>query len=79
MATGGAPTAFDTASYEVEIHRIDDHGEQVFTHAGTSSGADDRLVFAYAAWTGNGAGTHVGIAHGDDGKIDEEVDLSDGE
>ena len=77
MATGVAPTAFDTAIYEVEIHRIDDYGEQVFTHAATSSGADDRLVFAYAAWTGNGAGTHVGIAHGDDGKVDEEVDLSD--
>src|SRR5207248_2431755 len=34
-----------SASYEVEIHRIDEHGDQKFEHKGISSGAKDRFVF----------------------------------
>jgi hypothetical protein len=67
----------DTAGYEVEVHRIDDHGEQTFKHQGVSAGADDALVFAYGAWTGDGGAMKVGLDHGHDGSIDEEEELGD--
>jgi hypothetical protein len=67
------------ATYEVEIHRIGDDGEQVFKHKGVASGAHDRFVFDYAAWTGNGKDVKVGVDHGDDGTIDSEEELDDEE
>lgn len=68
-----------TATYEVEIHRITDDGEQVFKHKGVSSGPKDRFVFGYAAWTGNGQDLKVGVDHGDDGTIDDEEEMDDEE
>ncbi len=68
-----------SATYEVEIHRIDDHGEQVFRHKGVAAGAKDRFVFRYAAWKGNGSKLEVGVDRGDDGDIDEEEQLGDEE
>ncbi|MCX5745415.1 MAG: hypothetical protein NT062_23305 [Proteobacteria bacterium] len=68
-----------TAGYEVEIHRIDDHGEQVFKHKGVAAGAKDRFVFHYADWKGNGTGMAVGVDHGDDGTVDEDEEIEDEE
>lgn len=68
-----------TATYEVEIHRIADDGEQVFKHKGVSSGPKDRFVFDYAQWTGNGKDLKVGVDHGDDGTIDDEEEMDDEE
>ena len=68
-----------TSSYEVEITRIDDKGEQVFKHKGVAAGAKDRFVFHYAAWKGNGTKLAVGVDHGDDGTIDEDEELGDEE
>ena len=68
-----------TATYDVEIHRITDDGEQVFKHKGVSSGPKDRFVFGYAAWTGNGQDLKVGVDHGDDGTIDDEEEMDDEE
>jgi hypothetical protein len=66
-----------TASYEVEIHRIDDHGEQVFKHQGVSSGAKDRFTFHYADWKGNGKAMKADLDKGEDGTIDETEELTD--
>lgn len=67
------------ASYEVEIHRIDEHGDQVFKHKGVSSGAADKLVFHYGDWKGNGSAMKAGVDKGGDGKVDEDEDLADEE
>jgi hypothetical protein len=67
------------ASYEVEIHRIDDKGEQVFKHKGVSTGAKDRFTFHYADWKGNGTSIKADVDKGEDGKIDETEDLKDEE
>ena len=66
-----------SATYEVEIHRIDKAGEQVFKHKGVSSGAADRLVFHYADWKGNGTTMKAGVDKGGDGTIDATEDLGD--
>jgi hypothetical protein len=68
-----------SATYEVEVHRIADHGEQVFTHKGVAAGAKDRFVFRYGAWQGQGSAMKVGVDHGEDGSIDEEEELGDEE
>ena len=67
------------ATYEVIVHRIADHGEQVFKHAGVAAGAKDKFVFHYADWQGNGKGMKVGVDKGGDGTIDEVEDLTDEE
>ncbi len=68
-----------TATYEVEIHRVDDHGEQVFKHKGVSSGAKDRFTFHYADWKGKGQAMKADLDKGEDGKIDETDELKDEE
>lgn len=65
------------AQYEVEIHRIDDHGDQVFKHKGVAAGAADKLVFHYLDWKGNGQPMKAGVDKGGDGSVDETEDLSD--
>ncbi len=67
------------ASYEVEIHRIDDHKEHVFKHKGVSSGPKDRLVFHYKDWKGNGDTMETDVDKGGDGKIDDTEELGDEE
>ncbi len=66
-----------TATYEVEIHRIDKRGEQVFKHNGVAVGAADKFVFHYADWKGNGTPMKAGVDKGGDGSIDETEDLGD--
>jgi hypothetical protein len=68
-----------TATYEVEIHRIDDHGEQVFKHKGVSAGAKDKFTFHYADWKGKGQAMKADLDKGDDGKIDQTEELKDEE
>ena len=67
------------ATYEVEIHRIDDKGDQVFKHKGVASGAADKFVFHYADWKGNGTAMKAGVDKGGDGSVDETEDLTDEE
>ncbi|MBA2538013.1 MAG: hypothetical protein H0V17_00130 [Deltaproteobacteria bacterium] len=67
------------ASYEVEIHRIDDHKEEVFKHKGMSSGPKDRIVFHYKDWKGNGDGMAADIDKDGDGDIDDTEDYTDEE
>jgi len=68
-----------TATYEVEIHRIDDHKEHVFKHKGVSSGPKDRLIFHYRDWKGNGQPMDTDIDRGGDGTIDASEDYGDEE
>jgi hypothetical protein len=67
------------ATYEVEIHRIDDHKEHVFKHKGVSSGPKDRLVFHYQTWKGNGQPMDTDVDRGGDGTIDDNEDFGDEE
>ena len=66
-----------TATYEVEIHRIDKAGDQVFKHKGVSCGAADKFLFHYADWKGNGTAMKAGVDKGGDGSVDETEDLGD--
>lgn len=66
-------------SYEVEIHRIDTGGEQVFKHKGVSSKGSDKLVFHYLDWKGNGQPMKAALDKGGDGSTDEDEELSDEE
>ncbi len=66
-----------TGTYEVEIHRIDKGGDQVFKHNGVASHGADKFVFHYAEWKGNGQPMKAGVDKGGDGSIDESEDLTD--
>ncbi len=66
-----------TGEYEVEIHRIDKGGEQVFKHKGVASHGADKFVFHYADWKGNGQPMKAGLDKGGDGTIDESEELTD--
>ena len=66
-----------SATYEVEVHRIDKAGEQVFKHNGVASGGNDRFVFHYADWKGDGQPMKAGLDKGGDGTIDEDEELTD--
>ena len=66
-----------SATYEVEVHRIDKAGEQVFKHKGVASGGNDRFVFHYADWKGDGQPMKAGLDKGGDGSIDEDEELTD--
>lgn len=65
------------ATYEVEVHKLDKGGEQVFRHKGVAAGAKDQLVLHYGEWEGNGHPMKAGVDKGDDGSIDETEELDD--
>ena len=66
-----------SATYEVEVHRIDKAGEAVFKHSGVASGGNDRFVFHYAEWKGDGQPMKAGLDKGGDGSIDQDEELTD--
>ena len=80
-ASAGAPTVridarFGKATYTVELHRIDDDGEQVFSHKGLSIGGDP-LTLDYLRWKGDHAGLAIGVDKDHDGHPDGAADVSD--
>lgn len=66
-----------SATYTVEVRRIDDHGTQTFKHAGVQSAAGDRLVLHYKDWAGNGTAMTGELDKGGDGHVDDREDLGD--
>lgn len=70
---GGAPSS----SFAIEIYRIDDKGDQVFTHQGKSVAAADAVVIAYGKWSGNGSPMALGLDAGGDGSVDSSEDAAD--
>lgn len=65
------------ATYAVEVVRIDDKGEQTFTHEGANDVDGGVVHIAYGAWTGQGDGIAFGIDQTGDGTIDETIDQAD--
>jgi hypothetical protein len=66
-----------TTAYDIEIHRIDANGEQVFTHSGNSELSADAVYLDYGAWAGNGQPMTAELDTGADGTIDAMTSLSD--
>jgi hypothetical protein len=66
-----------SSSFAMEIHRIDDVGDQVFTHEGTALASTDTIVINYGTWKGNGSPMSVGTDKGGDGSIDSTEDATD--
>lgn len=64
------------ATYTVELHRIDDDGEQVFTHKGLSIGKD-ALTLDYLRWKGEHNGLAIGVDKDHDGHPDGATETSD--
>jgi hypothetical protein len=63
--------------YTLRMTRIDDNGEQTFTHDSIELDPTDTLYIYYAEWTGNGGTLDVGIDRGSTGTISEHLALTD--
>jgi len=63
--------------FDVAVHRYTAHGEDVFTHKGIDVGANDRLVFNYANWSGNHNGMKVAVHRNGSKAVDEDETLTD--
>jgi len=70
-------SAGEGATYAVEVVRIDDKGEQTFTHEGANDVDGGVVHIAYGAWTGQGDGIEFGIDTSGDGSIDQTIDQAD--
>lgn len=68
-----------TTSYDIEVHRIDDAGEQVFVHHGNSERSGDTVYLDYAAWKGHGSPMTVELDTNSDGTIDSTATLANGD
>jgi hypothetical protein len=66
-----------TTAYDIEVHKIDDSGDQMFKHTGNTEGAADAIYLDYGAWAGNGAAMQEEIDTGNNGSIDGTMMLSD--
>jgi len=69
--------AGEGATYAIEIVRLDDKGEQTFTHVGTADVDGGVVHIGYGTWTGQGDGIAFGVDKTGDGSIDETVDQAD--
>ncbi len=65
------------STYDIEGHRIDAAGEQVFRHRGNVLAAGTALWLDYGTWTGDGAAMNASLDQGADGSVDGTVVLSD--
>jgi hypothetical protein len=65
------------SAYAVELHRLDDGGDQVFTHEGLAIGSSDLLLFDYAHWKGDHHPVALSIDKNHDGTIDKVEQLKD--
>jgi hypothetical protein len=83
LANGKLRMTFNGAQaqggYDVEVHRIDDAGEQVFTHAGNNESDGDVIYLDYAQWMGQGSAMTIEVDQGGDGSVDSTTALSDQE
>jgi phage protein U len=66
-----------STTYTVEVHRIDDAGEQVFTHVGNSESTTDAIYLDYGTWAGQGMPMEAELDSGDDGTVDTTTSLTD--
>ena len=64
-------------TYELEMTRIDEQGEQVFSHSDVNLEANDTAHVEYATWQGNGSELSLEIDKGSDGTVDETIPLTD--
>ncbi len=67
-----APVTFDFA-----VMRLDDEGEFVFDGEGLVMAPDDVAYINYLEWVEDGSLMYVDIDHGNDGEIDESLELED--
>lgn len=65
--------------FDLLMFRTDDGGEEVFSHIGETYTENDRIVIDYGTWQGNGTPLTIRIDDGNDGVIDETIELADAE
>jgi hypothetical protein len=63
--------------YALSMTRIDDDGEQMFTHDDIELDPADTLYVYFAEWTGNGGTLDVGIDQGSTGTVTQHLALTD--
>ncbi len=66
-----------TGTYSLIMDRIDQKGEQTFSHDNITLNPNDTAYLDYAKWSGNKGSVPLGIDHGSKGKISETIDLTD--
>lgn len=64
-------------NYTLQMIRIDDNGEQVFTHDGETVSDNDTIVVKYGTWRGQGTPLMLHIDHDSNGTTDETIEISD--
>jgi hypothetical protein len=69
----------DYGTYEFIMERIDDQGEQIFSHSDVNLEANDMVSVDYLSWQGNGSELSLLIDKGSDGTVDETITLTDAE
>jgi hypothetical protein len=68
------------ATFGIVLSRIDDQGEQTFSHDdGVTLAIGDTAFLDYGKWSGNGGELTIDIDKGSDGTVDESVPLTDAE
>lgn len=67
----------DVPTYDLFMRREDAQGEAIFSHMGEAATAYDRIIIQYGTWKGNDSPLTIQIDHGNDGTIDETLELSD--
>ena len=65
------------SGYDVEVHRIDDAGDQTFSHFGNTANDGDLLYLDYGSWQGNGTPMSLEVDQGGNGSIDITDSLGD--
>jgi len=74
LNTTGNKTA---GTYSLIVDRIDDKGEQTFSHDNITLAPNDTAYLDYGKWSGNKGSMSLGIDHGSTGKIAETLELTD--
>jgi hypothetical protein len=64
-------------TYELIMARIDEQGEQLFSHSDINLEANDMAHVEYSTWQGNGSELSLAIDKGSDGTVDETIPLTD--
>lgn len=64
-------------NYTLQMVRIDENGEQVFSHDGATLTDDDTIIVKYGTWQGQGMPLTLYIDDGSNGSIDETVQIVD--
>lgn len=65
-------------TYALVMNRMDEKGEETFSHEGITLEPADVAYLDYSAWKGDGTPMTVEIDKGGDGTIDDSIELSDG-